>query len=328
VTRAPASLVLSILGVLGVLSILASLHVGSAGTVGMDLWQSGGDAGDPMLRRIVLELRLPRAVAAYAVGAALALAGVFMQILLRNPLADPYVLGVSGGAAVGALLSMHIGVAGALLNLGAGAGALGALLLVFWLAHGRGSWSPLRLLLTGVVVAAGASALVSLLLGLSDDTRLRGMVYWLMGDLSHAGIPWVVLVLLAVALPGAVGAGRQLNVLAHGDSTASLLGVATRPLRIGLFLAGSVLTAAAVASAGSIGFIGLIVPHAVRLGIGSDHRKLAPAAALAGGALLVAADLASRTLIAPRQLPVGALTAIIGVPVFLWLMRREQRQGD
>jgi iron complex transport system permease protein len=137
-----------------------------------------------------------------------------------------------------------------------------------------------------------------------------------------------VLILLAATLPGAVGAGRQLNVLAHGDSTASLLGVATRPLRIGLFISGSLLTAAAVASAGSIGFIGLVVPHAVRLAIGSDHRLLAPAAALAGGALLVMADLASRTLIAPRQLPVGALTAMIGVPVFLWLMRCGQRPGD
>lgn len=328
VTRAPASLVLPLLCALGVASVLASLYVGSAGIGSLDLWSTAPGTSDETLRRIVLELRLPRALAAYAVGASLALAGVFMQVLLRNPLADPYVLGVSGGAAVGALLSMQAGLVGALLHAGAGAGALAALLLVFSLAHGRGSWSPLRLLLTGVVVAAGTSALVSLLLGLADDTHLRGMVYWLMGDLSYAGIPWAVLILLAIALPAAIGAGRHLNVMSHGESTAQLLGIATQPLRIGLFTLGSLLTAAAVSSAGCIGFIGLITPHTVRLAVGSDHRLIAPAAALAGGALLVVADLASRTLIAPRQLPVGALTAIIGVPVFLWLMRRGQIHTD
>jgi iron complex transport system permease protein len=154
------------------------------------------------------------------------------------------------------------------------------------------------------------------------------MVFWLMGDLSYSGVPWIVVILLAIALPAAVGAGRHLNVMSHGDSVAALLGVATRPLRIGLFVLGSLLTAAAVASAGCIGFIGLVTPHTVRLAIGSDHRLLAPGAALAGGALLVIADLASRTLVAPRQLPVGALTAILGVPIFLWLMRRTQNRAE
>lgn len=327
-TRAPASLVLSLLCAIGIASVLISLYVGSAGIGGLDLWPATPKATDETLRRIVLELRLPRALAAYSVGAALALAGVFMQVLLRNPLADPYVLGVSGGAAVGALVAIQAGLAGALLHAGAGIGALAALLLVFSLAHGRGSWSPLRLLLTGVVVAAGTSAMVSLLLGLADDARLRGMVYWLMGDLSYAGVPWAAVALLAIALPAAIGAGRHLNVMSHGECTAQLLGIATQPLRVGLFALGSLLTAAAVSNAGCIGFVGLITPHAVRLAIGSDHRLVAPAAVLAGGALLVLADLASRTLIAPRQLPVGALTAIIGVPVFLWLMRHGQPHTD
>lgn len=323
--RPPASLVLTLLALGGLASIVASLQFGSAGlATAHGGWWSGNADGD-LLARVVLELRLPRAVAGYAIGASLALAGVLMQVLLRNPLADPYVLGVSGGAAVGALAAMQLGLAGLLLSASAGVGALLAMLLVFGLAHGPGGWSPLRLLLTGVVIAAGASAIVALLLGLSDDTRLRGMVFWLMGDLSDTGMPWGLVLLLAVVLAATVGAGRHLNVMSHGDSAASLLGVATRPLRAGLFFAGSLLTAAAVASAGCIGFVGLVTPHAVRLVVGADHRIVAPAAALAGGALLVLADLASRTLIAPRQLPVGALTAVIGVPVFLWLMRRSQR---
>jgi iron complex transport system permease protein len=325
VKRPPASLVLALLAVAGAASIAASLQFGSAGlATAHDGWWSN-DNGSDLLARVVLELRLPRALAGYAVGASLALAGVIMQVLLRNPLADPYVLGVSGGAAVGALGAMQFGLAGLLLSMSAGAGALVAMLLVFGLAHGPGGWSPLRLLLTGVVVAAGASAIVALLLGLSDDGRLRGMVFWLMGDLSNAGTPSGLLLLLGVALVASVGAGRHLNVLAHGEGTADLLGVATRPLRAGLFLAGSLLTAAAVATAGCIGFVGLITPHAVRLVVGADHRVVAPAAALAGGALLVCADLASRTLIAPRQLPVGALTAVLGVPLFLWLMRGSHR---
>lgn len=323
--RPPASLVLALLALAGLASIVASLQFGSAGlATAHGGWWTGDTEGD-LLARVVLELRLPRALAGYAVGASLALAGVLMQVLLRNPLADPYVLGVSGGAAVGALAAMQLGLAGLLLSASAGAGALVAMLLVFGLAHGVGGWSPLRLLLTGVVIAAGASAIVALLLGLSDDSRLRGMVFWLMGDLSDAGMPWGLMLLLTVVLAASIGVGRHLNVMAHGDSTASLLGVATRPLRAGLFFAGSLLTAAAVASAGCIGFVGLITPHAVRLLLGADHRVVAPAAALAGGALLVCADLASRTLIAPRQLPVGALTAVLGVPVFLWLMRRAQR---
>jgi iron complex transport system permease protein len=304
-----------------VAAIAASLTLGSSG---LDVpWQRLAQ-GDPLMRTIVWELRMPRALAAFGVGAVLALAGVLMQALLRNPLADPYVLGVSGGAAVGALGVMLAGAAGLAIDVAAAAGAFGAMLLVFAVAHGPGGWTTTRLLLTGVVVAAGCGAVVSLLLSLSDDLRLRGMLFWLLGDFGYVQTPWWLLGLAFVAIPACLLAARPLDALARGELQARLLGVPVRGLRIAIYLAASVLTAAAVTTAGSIGFVGLVTPHLVRLLVGSSHRAVIPASALAGGALLVVADLLARTIVAPRQLPVGALTALIGVPLFLWLMRRQQ----
>jgi iron complex transport system permease protein len=233
------------------------------------------------------------------------------------------VLGVSGGAAVGALGLMLAGAAGLVVDIGAAAGAFGAMLLVFAVAHGAGGWTTTRLLLTGVVVAAGCGAIVSLLLSLSDDLRLRGMLFWLLGDFGYVRTPWWLLALGLAAIPACLLAARPLDALARGELQARLLGVPVRGLRIGIYVAASVLTAAAVTTAGSIGFVGLVTPHLVRLLVGSSHRAVIPAAALAGGALLVVADLAARTIVAPRQLPVGALTALIGVPIFLWLMHRR-----
>lgn len=257
-------------------------------------------------------------------GAALALAGVLMQVLLRNPLADPYILGVSGGASVAALTVMLIGLTGIWIDMGAGIGALCATLLVFGLAHGGGAWTPTRLLLTGVVIAAGCGAIVSLMLALGPETRLRGMIFWLMGDLSIDPTPWRVLAVLAPVLVFSVVAARHLNLLARGEMEAQSLGLSVGRARAGIFLAGSLLTAGAVTTAGSIGFVGLVTPHLVRMVMGSDHRIVVPASALLGGILLVLADLLARTLIAPRQLPVGALTALIGVPLFLVLVRRQR----
>jgi iron complex transport system permease protein len=245
-----------------------------------------------------------------------------MQVLLRNPLADPYVLGVSGGASVAALSAMLAGLSAFAVQSAAFGGALGATVLVFGLSHGQGGWTPTRLLLTGVVVAAGTGAMVSLLLAAGDPTALRGMVYWLMGDLSWAGSPEWLLLILAAAVPAGILAARPLNVLARGDVQAQLLGVPVAPLRIGLFVCSSLMTAATVTSVGAIGFVGLVVPHLIRLVVGSDHRRVIPAAALAGGVLVTLADLLARTVLAPRQLPVGALTALIGVPLFLALLRR------
>jgi iron complex transport system permease protein len=277
-----------------------------------------------LARDVLIELRLPRAMSALAVGGLLAVSGAILQVLLRNPLADPYVMGVSGGASVAALVAIILGLPAVGVDGLAAAGALGACLLVFALAQGPGGWTPTRLLLTGIVVAAGAGSIVSLLLALGDDAQLRGMVFWLLGDLSRAERwPWLLGLLGAAAMAG-VALGRQLNVLARGTVQAATVGMDVRRLQLLMFAVSSLLTGAAVSAAGSIGFVGLVTPHLVRLALGSDNRVVLPASALAGGVLLMAADLAARSLIAPRQLPVGALTALVGVPLFLVLMRRQR----
>jgi len=322
--RAPALLLLTLIGA-G--ALILSVSLGSSGDDPVALWGRALAGEDPVARAILLDLRLPRALAAFATGAVLALAGVLMQVLLRNPLADPYVLGVSGGAAVAAVGAMLLGLGGLWVDLGAAGGALGAMLLVFALAHGPGGWTPTRLLLTGVVVAAGCSAAISVMLATAGEAPVRGMLAWLMGDLSYSSMPWSALVVLALALPACLALARPLDVLSRGDLQAAVLGLPVREVRLALYFGGSVLTAVAVTTAGSIGFVGLVTPHLVRLALGSSHRVVVPASALLGGTLLVLADLAARTVVAPRQLPVGALTALIGVPLFLVLMRRERRIG-
>jgi iron complex transport system permease protein len=254
----------------------------------------------------------------------LAVSGAILQVLLRNPLADPYVMGVSGGASVAALLAIMLGLPAAGVDGFAATGALGACLLVFALAQGPGGWTPTRLLLTGIVVAAGAGSIVSLLLSLGNDAQLRGMVFWLLGDLSRSERwPWLIGLLMGAAVAGGA-LGRQLNVLARGTVQAATVGLDVRRMQLLMFAVSSLLTGAAVSAAGSIGFVGLVTPHLVRLALGSDNRVVLPASALTGGVLLMAADLAARSLVAPRQLPVGALTAVVGVPIFLALMRRQR----
>jgi len=327
-TRRRALLVLAVLVGLALLSLLVALAAGSLPVSAGDVLcalsgENGGLAVD-----VIRGLRLPRALAAFACGGLLALAGALMQVLLRNPLADPYVLGISGGAAVGALSAMLAGLTLALMNLAAFAGALAAMLLVFGLAHGDSSWTRSRLLLTGVIVAAGCGAVVALILSIAPDDGLRGMLFWLMGDLGQAISPWPALVVLALGLLVTLPFARELNLLARGDTLAQALGVSVGSVKHGIYLVASLLTAVAVTTAGSIGFIGLVVPHLVRLamirlGWGNDQRLLLPASALAGGSLLVLADTLARTVIAPQQLPVGVLTALLGVPVFLFLLGRQ-----
>jgi iron complex transport system permease protein len=301
-----------------------SLTLGSVRLAPADVLAALTTDAPSLARDIVIELRLPRALAAFAIGGLLALSGAILQVLLRNPLADPYVLGVSGGASVAALLAIIAGLPAVLVDGSAAAGALAACLLVFALAQGPGGWTPTRLLLTGIVVAAGAGSVVSVLLALGDENQLRGMVFWLLGDLSHARRwPWL-LALLALASAMGVALGRQLNVLAMGAVQAASVGMDVRRQQVMLFVLCSVLTGAAVSSAGSIGFVGLVTPHLARLALGSDNRRLLPAAAVLGGLMLMAADLAARVLIAPRQLPVGALTALVGVPLFLALLPRQR----
>ncbi|HEX2493544.1 MAG TPA: iron ABC transporter permease [Steroidobacter sp.] len=302
--------------------LMLSLTTGTVTLEAAALWH-GLAAQDPLAQSLIFDLRLPRALTAFAAGGCLALAGGLMQVLLRNPLADPFVMGVSGGAAAAALAAMLIGLSGLGVDAAAALGALGATLLVFALAHGDGGWTPTRLLLTGVVVAAAASAVVSLLLTLGDETQLRGMLFWLMGDLAFSDRPGPLLALFLAALLVSFPFARQLNVLARSELQAHTLGAPVEALRIGIFLGSSVLTAASVTTAGTIGFVGLVTPHLARLLLGADHRRMLPASALLGGMLVMVADLCARTLFAPRQLPVGALTAIVGAPLFLALMRRS-----
>nr|WP_253474200.1 iron ABC transporter permease [Natronocella acetinitrilica] len=315
------------LGGLAALAMAAMVLAVAVGSVAIPvsglLGVISGDA-DALHRTLVLELRVPRVLAAFATGGLLAVAGALMQVLLRNPLADPYVLGLSGGAAVGALGAMLLGLGTVVVSGSAFAGALLSTVLVFGLAHGTGSWTPTRLLLTGVVVAAGWGAVITFMLVIGPTERIPGMLYWLMGDLAYARSPWPAVVVLALACALIVPLGRSLNVLARGPLQAATLGVAVRPLEWSVYVAASLLTATAVTTAGTIGFIGLIVPHMLRLVFGSDQRIILPASALAGGTLLVLADTLARTLIAPEQLPVGVITAMLGVPTFLYLLYRSR----
>lgn len=314
-----------LIGALIALSICAlalALMSGSANISPADVLASLLGDAQGTVDSLVLKLRLPRALSAFAVGGLLATSGVFMQVLLRNPLAEPYILGTSGGAAVAALSGMLLGWAGAMIDAAAFAGALGSALIVFSVAKGTGSWTPARLLLTGVVLAAGFSAVTTLLLSISPDQQLRGMLFWLMGDLSFAYAPGKLLALLAIiTIAGLLGA-RYLDVMSRGELQAAILGLPVAGLRFTLFAVTALAVAMSVTSVGVIGFVGLVVPHLIRLVAGSSHRVLVPAAALAGGSLLVIADTLARTVIAPRQLPVGALTAAIGVPLFLLIMNR------
>lgn len=320
----PITLPLAVLAVAGLIAMVMSVGIGSVAIAPADVLLVFLGEGSNLHRTLILELRLPRTLSAYATGGLLAVAGALMQVLLRNPLADPYVLGLSGGAAVGALLAMLAGLGGAVISGSAFAGAMLATLMVFGLAHGTGSWTPSRLLLTGVVVAAGWGAVITLMLAISPARELPGMLYWLMGDVSYARAPWPGLGVLVLVCALVVPLGRSLNVLARGPMQAAALGISVRPLEWLIYILASLLTATAVTMAGSIGFVGLVVPHMLRLVLGNDQRLILPACALAGGTLLVLADTLARVVIAPEQLPVGVITALLGVPTFLYLLYRSR----
>jgi iron complex transport system permease protein len=279
----------------------------------------------------LIELRASRALTAFVTGGALALAGVMMQALLRNPLADPYVLGISAGASVGALLAMLLMAAAIVIDLAALGGAVAVSMLLYLLARRdlRGGLAAeggtSMLLLTGVILSSACMALITLMLSIAPEGRLRSMIFWMIGDLAGAPLrlaPWLI---LGAALVYALRNARAMNVVALHAEAAATLGIQVGSLRKGLFFVSGVLTASAVTSAGSVGFVGLIVPHACRFAFGPDHRVLVPAAVLAGGSFLVLCDTLARTVIAPQQLPVGAITAIIGAPVFLYQLHRLRR---
>ena len=301
---------------LAAVALASSLALGSHAIAPLELTRLLFAPDGGVNAQIVHELRLPRALAAFGTGGLLAVAGALMQVLLRNPLADPYVMGASGGAAVGALGAMLLGAGGALIQGGAFGGALASTALVFALARREfagasltdpGTGAP-RLLLAGVMLAALWTALVTLLLTVAPEARIRGMLFWLAGDLSAGtggAAAWAALLLITFA-------ARPI--------AAQALGVRVPALRRVLFVLASLATAVAVTTSGAVGFVGLVVPHALRLAIGNDQRVLLPACALAGGTLLVLADSVARTVVAPQQLPVGLVTALLGVPSFLVLL--------
>jgi iron complex transport system permease protein len=299
-------------------SSLCSLFTGGSASCGLTSEQSA----------ILFGIRLPRVLLAASVGASLATAGAGYQALLRNPLAEPYLLGISNGAAVGTMIALVFFGTGAgsewLRPLMAFAGALGATFVVYRLARGRTGASPEKLILAGVIVTTFLSSAIVFITTMMDATRIRSFTFWLLGDLSGASSSLLVIAAVA-ALIGATALtlhARALNLLMLGERDAFDLGVEVERVRLIVFLAASLLVGASVASSGSVGYVGLVIPHLVRLSLGSDNRTAVPAAALSGALFVVVADTVARTVIAPRELPVGAITALIGAPLFIYLLRR------
>ena len=331
--RASHRLTLCLLLGLALVSLAFALCAGSVAIplpdVWASLWSGAGPGAD-----IVRGLRAPRALSGFAVGTALALSGALLQALLRNPLADPYVLGISGGAAVAALLALALGLSTLAVQAAAIGGALLTLMLLFLLARralystsaALGEQATGAVLLTGVMLASFAAALMSLVLSLAPEGRLRTMVFWLLGDLAgatHVVPALFILALIGLLLALARADARALNLMMRGDLQAFTQGVRVVVIRRRLILIAAVATASAVTLGGAVGFVGFVAPHLVRTVAGNDQRVVLPASMLLGGALVVTADTVARTAFAPLQLPVGVLTALIGVPVFLWFLGRR-----
>lgn len=312
-----------------VLIAIASIAIGTAGlplaTV-VDILLGGGDA---VQRAIVFDLRMPRVILAVLAGGALAISGTTFQAMLRNPLAEPYILGVAGGAAVCAVAVMVLsGSAAPAWTLPAAAltGAIGAILLVLRIATRVGRALDSRvLLLAGVIAGAFFNSIILLLLTFADIESFRSAMFWMMGSLATGSWAGVVL-LAAYSIPAVLllfALARPLNLLSTGEETALFLGVPVKRVKLIAYLVASMLVASSVAAVGVIGFVGLVIPHTLRLMWGSDHRFLLPASWVAGAGFLVLADTLARTIAPPTELPVGVITALIGVPVFVVLLRRS-----
>jgi iron complex transport system permease protein len=328
----------AVLSVVLLASVLVAIGLGPA-VIAPDetvryLWAavSGGEIGADEVTRyqIVWQIRTPRVLLAAVVGAGLAAVGVVVQALVRNALADPFILGVSSGASVGAVaVSVSGGRAGLgiyAVSAGAFLGALAASVLVYLAARSAAGIMPLRLVLTGVALAFGFQAVLSVIIYFAPDSEATSAVlFWTMGGFGAAtwGALPVVAAVVLVALVVVRRSGRALDVLSLGDETAGSLGVDAASVRRGLFALTAVATGAMVAVSGAIGFVGLVVPHVVRILVGAGHARVLVVAPLAGAVLMVWVDLLSRTVVAPRELPLGAITALVGVPVFVVLMRRR-----
>ncbi len=280
-------------------------------------------------RLIVFDLRLPRILLGILVGAALSVSGASFQALLRNPLADPYVLGVSSGAAVGSIVAIIVAPQFALITpLGAFLGAGATIAAVYFLSRREGQLDSTTLLLGGIISASFFSAIIMFLMTTLSGRDLRGLVFWLMGDLSTpvpASLQWIITVGLLAGIGAIYSTSADLNLLLTGEREASHLGVDVTRVKLVVYVSASLLTALAVSASGAIGYVGLLVPHAVRLVFGSDYRLLIPASALCGAMAIVLADTLARTVVPPTELPVGAMTAMAGAPVFIYLLRRGLR---
>ncbi|WP_116042731.1 FecCD family ABC transporter permease [Amycolatopsis palatopharyngis] len=336
--RRPLAPLIAVLCVVLLASVVGGIALGAA-QVGLGdairliaAGISGGsiDSAELSTYQIVWEVRLPRVLLAVVVGAGLSTVGVASQALVRNALADPYVLGVSSGASVGATAVIVFGGFAVLgiyaLSIAAFAGALAATVIVYLAARSPLGITPLRLVLTGTAMAYGFSAITTVLVFLAPrGDAARAALFWLLGSLG--GVTWQSLPVAAVAVVLGIAylmlSARQLNGLAMGDETASTLGIDPARLRRRLFVVSAAVTGCLVAVSGAVGFVGLMVPHLVRMLVGADHRRVLAIAPLAGGVLVVWVDLLARTLVAPQELPLGVITAAVGVPVFVWLMRRR-----
>jgi iron complex transport system permease protein len=313
--------------------VVASLAIGSVRVPIPDVLDALRGRGDPTAQTIVTGLRLPRIVLATLVGSGLAVSGAVFQALLRNPLAEPYVLGVSSGAAVGAVCAIVFGLSATslvALPLAAFLGAVVAIALVLAMAGARRRGLDTRvLLLAGVVIGAFFNAIILLVINFAEAETFRAALLWMMGSFSGASTEGTAVVALWVvpAMLGLMLLARPLNLLSVGDQSAFHLGIDVGRLKLLLYVVTSLVVGVSVAGAGAIGFVGLVVPHALRLVGGSDHRWLLPACALTGAAFMVVADALARTIVAPAELPVGVVTAIVGVPVFLWLLLRHHELG-
>ncbi|VVC76712.1 Hemin transport system permease protein HmuU [Aquicella siphonis] len=271
---------------------------------------------------IFLQLRLPRTAAAFVCGGLLALSGSLMQLLLQNPLADPYVLGISGGAALFTLIMMSLGAGTFGILGGAWFGSLLTIAIILLLSR-KHRWQTNTLLLSGIAIACGFSACINFILLVSPASRLHSMLFWLSGDLNDARFPWTGLLVLSIGLPVCLLLAPGLNILGRGEQQARALGLPSEKYRLALYLLSSLFTAAAVTLAGCVGFIGLIIPHLTRMISGYDHRITLPVSTLLGGSFLTLTDTCARTWLAPQQIPVGILMALLGVPLFIWLLQRQ-----
>jgi cobalamin transport system permease protein len=336
--------VLARCGILAVILFVVVVVALKFGAVQVSLWGLGRDLISVILHRtsaistdygmIVIDIRLPRILLAIFVGAALSVAGTSFQALLRNPLADPYVLGVSSGAALGAVLALivepHIALPAAvtalLTPLGAFLGAAATIASVYVLGRREGLLDTNTLLLAGIITASFLSAIIIFLMTTLVSRDLHGMQFWLMGDLSIAlqrNLRWILGVTFAIAAAAIYTTAGDLNLLLSGEKEAMHLGVDVPRVRLVVYIAASVLTGLAVSVSGAIGYIGLLVPHVMRWIFGSDHRILIPTAAFGGAIALVIADTLARTVVAPAEIPVGAMTALAGAPLFIYLLRKR-----